>query len=162
MADNHNITHTEIPSDPTARDAEVSKSVHGVVALYDAFSSGRQTQGLPPASREARQAWSDGLFDVGENFLAWHAGKVVGHCCLIVDPRRGDAEYLIFVHPDFWCRGIGKELTRRSIQRARQLQLRYVWLTVEALNFRAIRLYRKAGFIFCDTGERERTMILKL
>jgi len=162
MADDQDITYTEIPSDPTARDADVADSVRAVVELYDVFGARGQIQGLPPAGCEARQAWVRGLFDAGENFLAWQGGKVVGHCCLIVDPRRQDAEYLIFVHPDFWRQGIGTELTRRSIQQARQLALECVWLTVEALNFRAIRLYRKSGFLFCDTGERERTMILKL
>ncbi len=40
--------------------------------------------------------------------------------------------------------------------------LKSIWLTVEALNFRAIKLYKKMGFEFADSGERERTMILEL
>lgn len=162
MVDDQDITYSEVLSDPAARTADAPESLRAVAEMYDRFGAEGQVQGLPPAGCEARHVWLKGLFDNGENFLAWHRGKVVGHCCLIVDLRYEDAEYLIFVHPKFWRRGIGTELTRRVIDWARRAGLKSVWLTVEALNFRAIRLYRKAGFLFCDTGERERTMMLKL
>ena len=162
MTDVQEITYTEIVGDPADRGSDSSVDLSATVEMYDGFVPKGQVQGLPPTGSEARRAWVRRLFDTGENFLAWHCGKVIGHCCLILDPRHEDAEYLIFVHQDFWRRGIGTELTRRVIDRARHLGLKSVWLTVEALNFRAIRLYRRSGFLFCDTGERERTMLLKL
>lgn len=162
MTDAQEIAYTEILSDPSDPRADLSVDFSAAVEMYDGFVPKGQVQGLPPTGTEARRAWVKQLFDTGENFLAWQGGKVIGHSSLILDPRREDAEYLIFVHQDFWRRGIGTELTRRVIDRARRLRLKSIWLTVEALNFRAIRLYRRAGFLFCDSGERERTMILHL
>lgn len=162
MTDAGQITYTEILGDPEGREADWSDGLAATVAMYDGVVPKGQVQGLPPTGSEARRAWVARLFEMGENFLAWHEGKVIGHSCLILDPDREDAEFLIFVHQNFWRKGIGSELTRRVIDRARHLGLKSVWLTVEALNFRAIRLYLKSGFVFCDVGERERTMILNL
>jgi ribosomal protein S18 acetylase RimI-like enzyme len=133
-----------------------------LVEMYDCFTPKAITQGLPPINAEARYQWIKNLLENGENFLAWHQGRLVGHSSIIVDSVRGDAEYLIFVDRSCRNRGMGSELTRAAIQRARDLALSSIWLTVEALNFRAIKLYKNIGFAFCDSGERERTMILRL
>lgn len=133
-----------------------------LLAMYDIFSPKALTQGLPPGNDAARLQWVTQLLENGENFLAWSLGAVVGHASLIVDFPRGDCEYLIFVLQSCRHRGMGTELTRLAVERARELKLRTIWLTVEALNFKAIKLYRKMGFVFCDAGERERTMTLGL
>lgn len=133
-----------------------------LVAMYDLFLPKALTQGLPPSDDAARIQWVTQLLNTGENFLAWSLGSVVGHASLIVDRDKGDCEYLIFVLQSCRHRGIGTVLTRLAVERARELQLGAIWLTVEALNFRAIKLYRKMGFVFCDAGERERTMTLGL
>jgi len=130
--------------------------------MYDCFAPKAITQGLPPADTQARLAWIEDLTCNGENFLAWLEDKVVGHASLIQEPARGTGEYLIFVNLPYRNRGLGTELTHLAIDRARQMGLCSVWLTVEALNFRAIKLYKKMGFVFRDSGERERTMMLKL
>jgi len=133
-----------------------------VAAMYDAFVPMAVTQGLPPIEEPVRHAWISRLLKTGENMLARHHGKVVGHASVIPSPERGDAEYLIFVDRDFRNRGVGTQLTVCTIERARSMGLESIWLTVEALNFRAIKLYRRMGFVFCDVGERERTMMLRL
>jgi RimJ/RimL family protein N-acetyltransferase len=130
--------------------------------MYDSFSPKAITQGLPPADDNARLKWITELLTTGVNFIAWQKGQAVGHSSLILDPRRDDGEYLIFVNGAFWNRGLGTELTSVALKKAEELRLASVWLTVEALNFRAIKLYKKMGFVFCDSGERERTMILRL
>lgn len=130
--------------------------------MYDCFTPKAITQGLPPANAEARYQWIKSFLENGENFLAWSEGRLVGHASLIVDMAKLDGEYLIFMDQSCRNRGMGTELTRAAIQRARELGLNTIWLTVEALNFRAIKLYRKMGFVFSDAGERERTMILRL
>lgn len=130
--------------------------------MYDLFTPKAVTQGLPPANKEAREAWIDALIRNGENFLAWLEDRVVGHSSLLSEPEKSSGEYLIFVDQTYRNRGLGTVLTRLAIDRARELGLDTVWLTVEALNFKAIKLYKKIGFEFCDTGERERTMTLKL
>jgi RimJ/RimL family protein N-acetyltransferase len=130
--------------------------------MYERFTPKAMTQGLPPANDMARSKWIESLLENGENFLAWREGKLMGHASMIVDNDKRAGEYLIFM--DQSCRnlGMGTELTRVAIRRASEMGLDSVWLTVEALNFRAIKLYKKMGFAFCDAGERERTMILRL
>lgn len=130
--------------------------------MYDSFVPKAVTQGLPPADHKARSIWVQGLLRDGENFIARQESYVVGHCSLILDESRRDAEYLIFVSNAFRNRGLGTGLTEMAVEKGRELGLKSIWLTVEALNFRAIKLYKKIGFVFCDTGERERTMILRL
>jgi RimJ/RimL family protein N-acetyltransferase len=130
--------------------------------MYDCFTPKAVTQGLPPATAEARGQWIQHLIETGANFLVWLDDKVVGHCSLIPETDRAQGEYLIFVNQPYRNRGLGTVLTRLAIQKAEELGMEAVWLTVEALNFKAIKLYRKNGFVFCDTGERERTMILRL
>lgn len=130
--------------------------------MYDNFTPKAITQGLPPASAQARLEWLEYLIETGENFLAWAGAEIVGHCALIPETERSRGEYLIFVDQPYRNRGLGTALTQLAIRRADELGMEAVWLTVEALNFKAVKLYRKIGFVFCDSGERERTMILRL
>lgn len=130
--------------------------------MYDAFYPKSISQGLPPSDDMARRQWVQKLLTSGENFLSWAEGQVVGHCALVTDLDRRDAEYIIFVDQPFRNRGIGTELTKMALGRAKELGLKTLWLTVEAFNFRAVRLYRGVGFQFVDEGERERTMALYL
>jgi ribosomal protein S18 acetylase RimI-like enzyme len=136
--------------------------IAGLVEMYDAFQPKAITQGLPPMESGARRAWIEHLLDHGQNFQALHGSKVIGHSCLITTLGEANGEYVIFVHHEYRHSGVGTELTILTLKRAHELCLREVWLTVEALNFRAIKLYRKVGFQFCDCGERERTMMLRL
>ena len=130
--------------------------------MYDNFTPKAITQGLPPANAQARLEWVEYLIETGENFLAWMGDEVVGHCALIPETDRSRGEYLIFVDQPYRNRGLGTALTELAIRQAGKLEMEAVWLTVEALNFKAVKLYRKIGFVFCDSGERERTMILRL
>ncbi|MFF8288846.1 GNAT family N-acetyltransferase [Streptomyces sp. NPDC016309] len=63
------------------------------------------------------------------------------------------------VSPDHRGRGIGAELLRRTVERARARGASHVWLEVTHVNAPAIRLYRRAGFTFCglDTSLYEGT-----
>jgi GNAT superfamily N-acetyltransferase len=133
-----------------------------LIRMYDEFSPKAISQGLPPIDAASRRQWVQKLLDSGENFLAWIEGKAVGHCALVCVPDKYDAEYIIFVHQPYRNRGIGTELTATAVARARELGLKALWLTVEAFNFRALRVYRGVGFQFVDADERERTMVLYL
>jgi RimJ/RimL family protein N-acetyltransferase len=141
--------------------AEV-KDHASLIEMYDNFVPKAVTQGLPPANSKARLRWIQSLLQEGQNFLAKQEGKVVGHCSLVLGESLKDGEYLIFVSNPFRNRGLGTGLTEMAVARGREMGLDCIWLTVEALNFRAIKLYKKIGFVFCDAGERERTMILRL
>ena len=133
-----------------------------VTAMYESFSPKPASQGLPPAEKDTRSAWVQKLFQTAENFAVWKSGMVVGHCALVSDMRLLDAEYLIFVLTPQQNRGIGTVLTKTAIDHALQIGLKNLWLTVEAYNFRAIRMYKNAGFQFVDECDRERTMLKSL
>ena len=133
-----------------------------IIEMYEIFSPKPIAQGLPPLDDAERLAWIDKLLVCGRNFLAWQEGRVVGHASLVADFDRQDAEYIIFVDQPYRNRGLGSELSALAVETARKLGLQSLWLTVESYNFRAIRVYRKVGFQFCDECERERVMILRL
>lgn len=131
-----------------------------LVAMYNAFSPKAIAQGLPPRDDAQRLAWIEQLLDCGRNFLVSQDGIVVGHAALFPDFQRLDAEYVIFIDHTHRNRGLGSELTALAVETARLLGIETIWLTVEATNLRAIRVYKKVGFKFCDEYGSERTMIL--
>ncbi len=133
-------------------------------AMYDSFTPKARFQGLPPSNKDVCNKWIIGLLKAGENFLAWQEVKVIGHVVILPDFNRGNAEYLIFVSQTSRGRGVGIELTRVAIQRAKDLGIKIVWLTVDAYNFRAVKLYKKVGFKFCEgySSTSERMMALSI
>ena len=130
--------------------------------MYDGFGQLAIAQGLPPIGKENRHRWVEGLLACGENFVVWDGDKIAGHSSLIADLEKRDSEFIIFVAEAYRHRGLGNGLTRAALDRARELDLKEVWLTVESFNFRAIKLYRKVGFEFADKGGQERSMVLRL
>lgn len=133
-----------------------------ILDMYDSYMPEAVAQGLPPTNKDTRHTWLFSLLHSGENFAALMEGRVVGHGALLVNMEKQDGEYLIFVANPFRKRGIASILTESTIIKARQIGLTSIWLTVESDNFRAIKLYRKMGFVFCEAGLSERKMTLML
>jgi GNAT superfamily N-acetyltransferase len=133
-----------------------------LAGMYKEFLPKPASQGLPPPEPETCQQWVSSLVEIAVNLLAWHENRVIGHAALIKDLRGPSGEFVIFVHQDHRNLGIGTELTRLLIERAKNMEWRSVWLTVAVTNFIAIKLYRKLGFEYSDMDDCERTMILKL
>jgi ribosomal protein S18 acetylase RimI-like enzyme len=48
------------------------------------------------------------------------------------------------------------------INRAREIGMTLVWLTVDAYNFRATRLYKRFGFRFCEEYSASSERMMKL
>jgi diamine N-acetyltransferase len=130
--------------------------------MYDGFSRTDLNQGLPPPDEKIRNQWIETLLKSSNNFLACKDGKVIGHSSLMAEMKKLDAEFIIFVSEPFRSRGIGTALTLLAINKAKELGLDKIWLTVEAVNFRAIGLYQKVGFRLWGEPDRERIMVLKL
>ncbi len=84
------------------------------------------------------------------NGYVWEEhGRVVGNLTLIPFMIRGRWRYLIAnvaVHPDFRQRGIGRRLTERAIQHAKERTAASAWLQVRDDNPVAHNLYRQIGF----------------
>jgi RimJ/RimL family protein N-acetyltransferase len=133
-----------------------------LLEMYDTFMPEPVAQGLPPLDRQTRQKWIKTLLTHAENFVAIREGRVVGHSALVPNLEGRNGEYLIFVASPHRKRGLATVLTTVAIEKAGELGLESIWLTVEADNFRAIRLYRKMGFQFCDKGVSERKMELRI
>jgi RimJ/RimL family protein N-acetyltransferase len=133
-----------------------------LISMYDEFNPKAISQGLPPSNDASRTEWVLNLLKRGRNFGVLSEDTIVGHAALLPDEKRLDGEYIIFVLLPYRNRGLGTELTQATVAKAIELGLKNVWLTVESYNFHAIRVYRKAGFLFCDDGELERTMMLSL
>jgi diamine N-acetyltransferase len=133
-----------------------------LAGLYDRFSPRGISQGLPPVDGAECRKWVSKMLTRGWNFLIRSDKEAVGHAAVIPDLDRADGEYIIFVLQPFRNRGLGSVLTEMAVKTSRNRGLTTLWLTVESYNFRAIRVYWKVGFEFCDQGERERTMMLRL
>ncbi|HTY23406.1 MAG TPA: GNAT family N-acetyltransferase [Desulfomonilaceae bacterium] len=131
-----------------------------ILDMYDSFMPEAVAQGLPPTNKATRHAWIRTLLESGENYAAIIEGKVVAHAALLPNRETSGGEYVIFVAGPYRKRGLGTVLTETAVQRAKELGLQSVWLTVESNNFTAIKLYKKTGFQFCNEGLSERKMIL--
>ncbi len=130
--------------------------------MYAVFSPKPASQGLPPADLEVCTEWVKELLEIGENIAAWKKERVIGHASLITDVRGQSAEFVIFVHQDFRNLGIGTEVASATMERAKTLGFKSIWLTVAVTNFIAIRLYRKLRFEYLDMDDCERIMALQL
>ena len=139
-----------------------TEDFHFVLDMYDTFMPEPVAQGLPPLDPQTRRNWIRGLLRDGENLVAVRDGRAVGHCALLPNLRERNGEYIIFVASPHRKRGLATVLTALTIEKAREMGLEAIWLTVEADNFRAIKLYRKMGFRFCDRGLCERKMELRI
>ncbi len=130
--------------------------------MYQGFEPKEATQGLPPRSDCSREWWLKSLLRGGTNLLAIMEEKVVGHAVLLeIEPCRR-CEYLVFVHQDYQNRGIGTALTRVVRDLAEEMGYCQIWLTVEAINFKAIHVYEKVGFCLVGPREVECEMVINL
>jgi RimJ/RimL family protein N-acetyltransferase len=118
--------------------------------MYDAFSPKARFQGMPPYDKDTRENWLKKLIIEGDNILSLQENKVTGHVVLLPDLIKRDAECLIFIIQSHRGAGIGSALTRTAIKIAEGLGLKRIWLTVDAYNIRATKLYKKYGFSFSD------------
>ncbi len=133
-----------------------------LMEMYRIFSPKPASQGLPPEDPETCHNWVKKLFEIGENLLAWKGNGVIGHAALVPDLKGKSGEFVIFVDQNERNLGIGTELTRVSLERAKRLGFDSVWLTVNVSNFAAVKLYRKVGFEYSDMDTYERMMRVKL
>ena len=128
----------------------VSWDYPSLVAMYDGFAPMGWFNGLPPEAKEIRHNWIKGVINGGPNFLAWKEFNVIGHVAILPYYfTHMEAEFLIFVSQNSRSTGVGKALTDTIIEKAKEIHLKKIWLSVDACNYRAIHLYRKAGFIRC-------------
>jgi CBS-domain-containing membrane protein len=117
-----------------------------LLAMYLAYEPRNAFWGLPPIRDDACRRWVRGMIAEGLNLVALSIDVgVVGHAALF--PMDADAcELLVVVLPPFQNRGIGTQLARCAVQLAHEVGFCRIWLSVEATNLRARRVFRKCGF----------------
>jgi RimJ/RimL family protein N-acetyltransferase len=133
-----------------------------LLEMYRVFIPKPASQGLPPEDPETCHKWLENLYEIGVNILAWRGDRVIGHASLVPDLKGKSVEFVVFVDQDHRNLGIGTELTRLVLERARRLGFESVWLTINISNFIAVKLYKKLGFEYCDTDSYERVMSITL
>jgi len=129
-----------------------------VWSLYGVFQPRPASQGLPPADDDVCRAWVRNLLTQGENVIARRGETVIGHATITPDPAHNDCEFVIFVHQDDRSIGVGSALTQWILDHVHASTMSTIWLTVDTRNVRAIRLYRKFRFEYCDRDPCERVM----
>jgi len=155
-------TRTDKSGKPFEIGISCSDDFPSLLEMYRTFSPKPASQGLPPEDPETCQAWVKTLLRTGLNVLAWRDDRVIGHAVLIPDVKGKSGEFTIFVDQNYRNLGIGTELAWFNLEKFRDLDFEFAWLTVRVLNFIAIKLFRKVGFEFCDADSYERVMAMKL
>jgi ribosomal protein S18 acetylase RimI-like enzyme len=127
-----------------------------VQRMYDAFEPKGSVQGMPPVADYTRHTWVEAIMGVSWNFVLRQGHRVVGHAAAIVDQRRGEAEYIIFILPAYQRQGLGSALTTRAMDYLKQRGIKKVVLEVHSDNSGAVNLYRKLSQRFPGTTEEPR------
>jgi len=128
--------------------------------MYRCFEPKEWSQGLPPRLEHKREEWLRYVVEKAINLLAIMEEKVVGHAALFEIEHARSYEYLIFVHQDYQDRGIGTALSQAMRDLAQEMEWRKIWLTVGAINLKAIHVYEKVGF--CIVGPRDIECVMML
>lgn len=117
-------------------------------AFYDAFDPKRAAQGLPPAGQARIARWLSQILAKGTHLAVERAGGLIGHAMLLPTDRVGMHEYAIFLAREVRGQGVGTQVNRLTVELARAMGARGLWLSVEPHNRAAVRSYEKAGFRF--------------
>lgn len=103
----------------------------------------------PNFSKKSQKEWFDNIPN-NKDYLIWgvkYTTKQIGACGL-KKIKEGTAEYWGYIgEKEMWGKGIGEVMLQKCLKKAHNIQLKVIWLKVLEDNERAVRLYRKIGFI---------------
>jgi RimJ/RimL family protein N-acetyltransferase len=133
-----------------------------LLAFYDIFEPKGEYEGIPPAEKQARTHWVEGLISHWQNFLVNEGEQIVGHVAVTLGEGPVQ-ELIIFLHQDYRGQGVGSEALIRIQDWLKQKGPGKFWLTVKNTNRQAIRCFQKVGFQFMSPPlEPEREMVLEI
>lgn len=132
----------------TPEDAEAVARVH-IETWQAAYAHVLPREGLESLSGE-RAARRAELHRRSPPIVAEADGEIVGFVSVGagIDPGTDGELYAIYVHPNHWDRGFGRELIQAGEERLRELGHRHAVLWVLDDNPRARRFYEAAGWTF--------------
>lgn len=113
--------------------------------LYGDYPPEHRSLGLPPVLDAKLEQWLSLVLDIGTNFVAVVDGEVVGHA-VYAPTDAEEADFVVFVDPDYHGRGIGTALLRDALRHASRAGVDRVVSHAEADNERALHVYDKVGF----------------
>ena len=122
----------------------------GVADTMASMSDEALRWGMPPYTRERlERGWWSNMENVAA-LIALDGDRVAGYAGLrkFSHPRRrGNSDYVIYLHQDYHNVGLGTAMTRRIVELVREEGLHRIGLGVVADNEIAIRVYEKVGFV---------------
>ena len=122
----------------------------GVAEMMASLSDEALRWGMPPYTRERlERGWWSRIENVVA-LVAVDGDRVAGYAGLrkFSHPRRrGNSDYVIYLHQDYHNVGLGTAMTRSIVDLARKEGLHRIGLSVVADNEIAIQVYEKVGFV---------------
>lgn len=112
----------------------IEKGRQLIGSFYEQLGTESQNPNIPPASELVED-------------LKWAEAEYInGDIAGIAGLKRGDNRLFLIVKSQYRNKGLGQELIRKVIQRARKNKLGYIALTVFKDNEGAMHIYSKHGF----------------
>lgn len=116
-----------------------------LVDMYRDYPREHRSQGLPPSRESDLETWLSRLLENGRNFVATVDDRVIGHA--VYSPSTAsEADYVIFLDPEYQNRGIGTVLIQHTIKHAASDGIDRIVSHVSHDNKGAIHVYEKIGF----------------
>jgi len=81
-------------------------------------------------------------------FIAERAGDIVGYVDVIAEPNTGRVVLSCLVHPEYCGNGVATKLIERAVDRARELKVRRVHVSIPETSTKAQELFVNMGFEF--------------
>jgi ribosomal protein S18 acetylase RimI-like enzyme len=156
-----NMLFPSLPSDPHIRPIHLRKDLNPIADLVELCFDDHMDEEGRAYLRNIRRLGGEGdpyYLDAGSpetssipfhGFVWVEEGKIIGNITLIYLHKREQNIYFIAnvaVDPQYRGRGIGRQLTARALQHAREQNGRSVMLQVREDNPTAIHLYDSLGF----------------
>ena len=117
------------------------------------FADTLDESGRGYVQRMRQAARSNNLFrwsNMSMGGFVWERdGLVLGNVNMIAFTTRGNRNFLlanVAVHPSYRRQGVARKLTNQSVEHARLLGMKSVWLHVRQENEAAVSLYQSLGF----------------
>ena len=117
----------------------------------------KQLTNTPYFTKESQLAWFNSLENKKDYFIRGILFKEIPIGVMgLKNITQIQAEYWGYIgEVDFWGKGIGSVMMNYTIQKARELNLKKIYLTVAASNLRAKKLYEKFNFKEKEVNEKK-------
>lgn len=87
--------------------------------------------------------------------------KTIGHISLSARPRGWHEIQIVIGEKQYWSRGYGTRAIRAMVRQARRQGIQKIYLEVRPRNHRAIRAYRRVGFVEMGIQQKRGNAFLK-